>query len=219
MKDLTDIVIDLMARENIGTEDAQRLLLYIAAEGKMEQKRHIVERVVTGDISIQEACELMKVLVGEQETPDARWQHFGERLEFERRMFFIFHVVTLIVCGALVGWFTDNAVKGSLLAIGGGANPTLTNKVLVFVVAYSVFFGLPQIGLFWVRMLVELLMRPAEYFPNTFSSSGNVNRVVWLLLLVFLNVFAALAFYFLVHDATPKLSRRNPTESGLNPPA
>ena len=201
MEDLTKQVLDLMAREAITVEQAKRLLLYIGSGGHREQKRRIIERVISGDLSCEKANDLLKALVGEPVPPDAEWEQFVGKLEVERRMFLFFHIAALIICVALLGWFTSRYVGQAVARLAPPQGAELASPLAQFLagaLCYGFFFAGPQILIFWFRMIVECLLRPSRYFPPTFSPRANLNRWVWLLLMLPLNVLAALAFYFVV---------------------
>lgn len=61
--------------------------------------------------------------------------------------------------------------------------------------AMAVFMVLIVLAvIFWLWMLVDCLTRKDRKFPNR----GGNERLIWVLVLLFLNVIGALLYYFLV---------------------
>ena len=52
-------------------------------------------------------------------------------------------------------------------------------------------------AVFWLYMLIDCLKRPDKKFPN----KGGNERLIWVLVIVFLNIIGALLYYFLVKAA------------------
>ncbi|MDY0386060.1 MAG: PLD nuclease N-terminal domain-containing protein [Methanolobus sp.] len=49
-------------------------------------------------------------------------------------------------------------------------------------------------ALFWIFMLFDCLQRNADDFPRT----GDHEKLIWMLVLIFLNFIGAIMYYFLV---------------------
>ncbi len=61
----------------------------------------------------------------------------------------------------------------------------------VIIVLLLVFLGI----FFWLWMIVDCLKRSEKRFPN---KGKNNERLIWVIVIVFLNVIGALLYYFLV---------------------
>ena len=60
-------------------------------------------------------------------------------------------------------------------------------------------------AVFWVIALVDVLRRPEWDFPS--SQFGSNTRIVWVFVVLVLNIFGSLMYYFLVMRQHPRQRR------------
>lgn len=62
--------------------------------------------------------------------------------------------------------------------------------------------------IFWIVAIVDVVQRPDAYFPEAIAGRRNPNeRLIWVLVVVFLGWIGALVYYFLVMKKYPRNPR------------
>ena len=94
---------------------------------------------------------------------------------------------------------SNYSAAGSLFAFGGLGISLIIG--LISIIFNLVIFGLIMAGLIlWIVMLIDVIQRKDDEFPNASKDS----KMLWLLIILLTSYIGGLIYYFLVYKKLPR---------------
>ncbi len=88
--------------------------------------------------------------------------------------------------------------------LGSGLVATLAGSAFCLLYLIPVLIGVASFVI-WIVALVDLVQRDVTDFPNSISGdNGSLERIVWLLIVLFTQVIGAIIYYFVVMRPLPR---------------
>ena len=72
--------------------------------------------------------------------------------------------------------------------------------IMTIIVAGIYIFVIVSIFAFWLSMLIDCLQRPTQLFPN----GSDFDKLIWVIVILFVHLFGAVFYYYLVFKKYPR---------------